>query len=262
MRFRAAFCMLTLALTFFIHAEDAPTVDQLKAALNVRLQKLKPDWAKERTVLFQEVKAGRPDGPFFPFQFTATVHDYGTGFPKNKFYGQTTVGKIEQAKFDMKRDDFGGWAVEGPMTPGNSVSKNNPSEGVSAIPLSTLTGEQAPAPGVATPAVPNAAKQEGAALGAQIAQPQAPAANVNLYIGEWASYGTGGRLLIGLGFKLKADGTYTNLDGGEGGTYIYNAGTATIAFKGGFMDGQTGREVRSTGFRLSNTVSCEPYKTK
>jgi hypothetical protein len=56
-------------------------------------------------------------------------------------------------------------------------------------------------------------------------------------------------LLIGLGFILKADGTYTNLDGEEGGKYVHDTATASITFKGGFMNGQVGRSVKVSGFQ-------------
>lgn len=236
--------LMTLALVCAVSApaQSAPTVEQFQAVLVARLQKLKPDWAKERTVLFQSVKAGTPKSGAYPFLVTAQVHDYGTGFPANKYCGQTTVGTFEDERFILSEDDFGGWKVEGPLTPPKSVSKANPAEGVSAIPVNSLPGK------------PAANKPAPAPTGAS------PAKVVKLPMGEWASYGTGGQLLIGLGFILKADGTYTNLEGKEGGKYVHDTAAATVTFKGGFLDGEVGTNVKLSGFKLSNTISCEPYR--
>ncbi len=82
----------------------------------------------------------------------------------------------------------------------------------------------------------------------------------SLYIGEYASYGYGGKLLIGLGFILLPGNKYYDLDKTRGGKFVYDAGKATISFKGGFMDGQVGKDVRQSGFQLSSTVHCEPWK--
>jgi hypothetical protein len=35
---------------------------------------------------------------------------------------------------------------------------------------------------------------------------------------------------------------------------------ATIEFKSGFLGGQTGKNVKETGFRFSNTVYAEPWR--
>ena len=40
-----------------------------------------------------------------------------------------------------------------------------------------------------------------------------PAGAAGLYPGEYACAGSGGTILIGLGFKLLANGTYTDLNG-------------------------------------------------
>jgi len=63
-----------------------------------------------------------------------------------------------------------------------------------------------------------------------------------------------------MGFVLDRSGKYTDVDGGRGGNYSYNAGASTIAFRGGFLDGQVGKNVRTTGFNISSTVSCEPWR--
>jgi len=77
-------------------------------------------------------------------------------------------------------------------------------------------------------------------------------------MGEWACYGVGNRLMFG--FTLQRDGSYLDGDQKKAGAYTYNSGAATIAFRGGPMDGQTGRKASATGFELSRTVSCELFR--
>jgi hypothetical protein len=75
--------------------------------------------------------------------------------------------------------------------------------------------------------------------------------------GEYACAGSGGRLLIGLGFKLGADGTYTDLDGKSRGRVTYSADGTTLTFVGGHLDGQHGRNVRNGGRNFEiNMISC------
>jgi hypothetical protein len=238
-------CMLFVVVPGSVVAAQ-PTVEQFKQVLEMKLQKLKPEGTTVRTVLFQDVIPGKPKGGSYPFQVTAVIHDYGPGFPKNRYYGETCVGKMDKWKFDLMPDDFGGWTVQGRMTvPGEC--KKNPSEGVSAIALASLPGKPA---------------GKAASADAQGTAPAAPAAgdSGNLYLGEYACYGTGGTLLAAMGFHLKPGGKYHDLDGGGAGTYNYNARQGTISFRGGFLDGETGRDVRNTGFQLTSTIHCEPWK--
>lgn len=230
-------------------ANERPTVEQFKQVLNARLQKLKTDGYPVRTVLFQEVRAGTPNGGYYPFQVTAIIHDYGPGFPANKFYGETRIGKIDKWKFDLRRDEFGAWVVQGRMTPEFEYHKN-PAEGVSAVPVDTLPG---------TPVAKSPASGEKGGASEKHA-PKQTAKNGELYLGEYACYGTGNRLMAGMGFRLKAGGTYQDLDGKRGGQYAYDARAHTISFRGGFLDGQVGRNVQSTGFQLSATVRAEPWR--
>src|SRR5438552_425116 len=200
MVFRSCFIVLA-ALLSVVPAEAQPSTAQFKQVLEAQLQKLKPTGTSVRTVLFEEVRPGTPNGGFFPFQVTASIHDYGPGYPANRFYGATCVGKMDKRKFDMRKDDFGGWIVEGAMTVLGATCKDNPSEGVSSIPLNTLTG----APADKTPASP--------------ATPAPPTKETgSLYIGEYACYG-GGRLMAGMGFHLKPGNKYEDVDGKRGGTY-------------------------------------------
>lgn len=71
--------------------------------------------------------------------------------------------------------------------------------------------------------------------------------------GEYACAGSGGRILIGLGFRLRADGTYTDLDGKTSGRVVYHG--SSVAFVGGHLAGQAGRNVRGTGFEIDSS-SC------
>jgi hypothetical protein len=73
------------------------------------------------------------------------------------------------------------------MTVTDSRYEKNPAAGVSSIPLASLKGAAA-----AAQPVPGAERATGP---------------TELHLGEWACYGTGGRLLAGLGFFLQADGT-------------------------------------------------------
>lgn len=226
-----------------------PGVEQFKKVFEAQMQKLKPEGYTRRTVKFGDVVAGKPNGGYYPFKVTAYVHDYGPGYPANKYYGQTCLGKMEGWKFDMRKDDFGEWIVQGrfTITGQDAVCQQNPSEGAEAIPLAGVPGTvYQPAKTATTAASKTSVTKDNA-----ISQ---------LYIGEYASYGTGSRLLAGMGFILKSDGTYTDLDKQRGGKYIYNAQQATISFKGGFLDGQVGKNVRPSGFQLTATVSCEPWR--
>ena len=82
-------------------------------------------------------------------------------------------------------------------------------------------------------------------------------ASAALLPGEYACAGSGGTILIGLGFRLGADGTYTDLDGKSRGRITYSADGTGIMFVGGHLDGQHGRNVRNGGRNFEiNTISC------
>lgn len=237
------FSIAALAFSPLASAQ-APTADVLKQVLQQSLLKLRPQGISERNILFQEVRAGTPHDTRYPFQVTLRIRDYEPGYPANRYYGNTCVSLMDKRQFDLSRDDFGGWLVQGAMTvtsgPDRTCQKN-PSAGVSSIPLASLQGSAAPAgaPPAAAPPAP-AAQGAGSALAA----------------GEWACYGTGGRLLIGLGFRVVSGGKYTDLDRKDSGTYTVQGGT--ITFRGGHLDGQTGRNLHNNRFELSGT-SCEIF---
>lgn len=222
-------------------AAAQPSVAQFKQVLNAQLQRVKTEGTTTRTVLFQDVVAGNPNGGYYPFLVTAIIHDYSQGYPPNGFYGETCVGKMEKRKFDLLADEFGGWKVQGPMTILGPECKKNSSEGVSAIPVTGLPG--APAVNGPTEAKATAAPEGG-----------------SLYLGEYACYGAGNRLMAGMSFQLERGGKYHDVNGERGGIYVYDARESTISFRGGFLSEQTGRNVRNSGFQISASVHCEPWR--
>jgi hypothetical protein len=230
--------------TFGCAKNDAPSAEEFKQVLGERLQELKPAGFTVRTVRFEEVRLGEATRGNFPFEVTATVHDYGPGYPANRTYGQTCVGKMDKWKFDMRRDEFGRWFVQGRMTVSDRVCKDNPSEGVSALPLPKVAGEPG-SKAVKKDRKPRAKASKGSST---------------LSLGEYACYGYGNQLMAGMGFRLAQDGTYKDVDGGRGGTYVTSAADSTISFRGGFLDGQVGRNIKNSTFDLSATVNCEPWK--
>lgn len=78
-----------------------------------------------------------------------------------------------------------------------------------------------------------------------------------LKIGEYACYGSGGTLLIGLGFKVLAGGKYTDLDNKNAGTYVVSG--ANVTFRGGHLDGQKGKDLKDYKFTLGTMAGCEPF---
>ncbi len=247
MRIRSAFTIILAAICISgCDAQGQPGVEEFKKVFEAQLQKLKPTGFTKRSVVFKNVVKGTSNGGVHTFKVQAYVHDYGPGYPSNRYYGQSCLGYMDGWKFDMKKDEFGDWIVQGRFTVTDSECRDNPAEGQEAIPLSGVPGK------------PYVANQETSPVQTSTNVKNAPASK--LYIGEYASYGTGNRLMAGMGFILKSNGRYTDVDNERGGSYIYNAKLATITFKGGFLDGQVGKNVSSSGFDLSNTVRCEPWR--
>lgn len=75
--------------------------------------------------------------------------------------------------------------------------------------------------------------------------------------GEYACYGSGGRIMAGLGFKVSPGGRYTDLDNKEKGSYTIQ-GNKVIFKKSGHLDKMEGRNVKKNGFTLGR-ANCEPY---
>ncbi len=74
--------------------------------------------------------------------------------------------------------------------------------------------------------------------------------------GEYACYGSGGQLLIGLGFKVLSGNRYTDLDNKEHGTFSIAGDTVT--FRGGHLDSQVGQNLKDYKFTI-HSASCEPF---
>lgn len=194
-------------------------------------------------MLFQEVAPGGSSNGSYGFKVTLAIHDYAKGYPANRYWGQTCVGKMDKWPFELVPDGPGGWRAQGRLTITNNVCKNNPAEGKSSMPLAELPGKRV------DPSAASATKSPIAAGGA----------GGGVSPGEWACYGAGGRLMAGMGFVLKPGGKYTDSEGGRSGSYQHDSASATMRFSGGFLDGQTARKVRARGMDLQR-VSCEPYR--
>jgi len=81
-----------------------------------------------------------------------------------------------------------------------------------------------------------------------------PAAAAGLQAGEYACAGSSGRILIGLGFKLNSDGSYTDLDGKTSGWAEFSG--SSVRFVGGHLNGYIGTNVRGgTNFEI-HSISC------
>jgi hypothetical protein len=245
---RAASLITTIALIAFhaplaSGAEAAPTVDTLKQALERALLSLKPTGMTERQVLFEEVRAGRP-GTTYPFQVTASIRDYGPGYPANKFYGETCVGRMEKWPFELRRDAFGDWLVEGRMsitTSDGRQCKPNPSAGVSSIPLASLPGSAAPSGPAASKgqAAPQNATAAGAAnddaqkkirvAAATSAQPPAKQYHCVYFVAD--------HLVDAAPLTITGNSTYTDSEG-KRGTYSSGSPSSPLTFRGGNYDGQ------------------------
>lgn len=78
-----------------------------------------------------------------------------------------------------------------------------------------------------------------------------------LRIGEYACYGSGGRIMIGLGFKVTGPSRYTDLDGKNAGSFTLSSGQ--VRFAGGHLAGQVGTMVGGNDFRIGLQARCEPY---
>ncbi len=228
-------------------AGAAPSEADFMRALERKLLQLVPAGFDERQVLFSNVRQGRASGSSFPFQADVVIRDYDSGYPPNGYFGQTCLRRMTEARFQLEPDAFGGWQVHGALTPRDSECRNNPAKDVSAIPLASVPGQRAAAaPAAGAPAAGTA--------------PRLPAAPGALAMGEYACFGRSGPL-AGLGFRLAADGRYTDLAGRGGGRYTHDGAAGVLAFIGGHMDGQSARRSGDPpSWRLSPMVSCEIWR--
>ncbi len=229
-------CIATLGAS--VVGDPPPTVEDLKRVLEAKLMSLTPKRFTTRTVLFEQVTAaalsdGTPRDGVYSFVATVNVHDYSPGAPARKEYGETCLRRMESWTFGLKAATTGGWVVEGRVTGADSVCMSNPSAGESAIPLESLMST------ASTPLEEDAG---------------------NLPTGEWACHDANDQPVPRLSFVLRASGRYSDVDGARGGTFVYSGTRSEITFRGGFLGGQTGTNVQSSGFALSATVTCEPKK--
>ncbi|MCD9185434.1 MAG: porin [Pyrinomonadaceae bacterium] len=81
--------------------------------------------------------------------------------------------------------------------------------------------------------------------------------STRLKIGEYACTGAGGRMMIGLGFKITSANRYTDLDGKRSGTFTISGGK--ITFRGGHLNGITGRDLKDNWFTVGSQAQCGHY---
>lgn len=111
---------------------------------------------------------------------------------------------------------------------------------------------------------PAAVRKAGTAPGRPVSPPATKAAppaktatKTGLRLGEYACYGSGGRIMAGLGFKVLAGNRYTDLEGGNAGSYSTTGDT--VSFRGGHLDAKSGRDLRNQNFRIGAQATCEPF---
>jgi hypothetical protein len=78
------------------------------------------------------------------------------------------------------------------------------------------------------------------------------ASAARLQPGEYACAGSSG-ILIGLGFIMNADGSYTDLDRKTSGRVVDQG--SSIKFVGGHLDGYVGTGVRGSSFQIHG-IGC------
>jgi hypothetical protein len=201
----------------------APNAATLEQALDRKLQKLKPSGMTERNVLFQAVRAGSGGAGGYPFQVTLLIRDYGPGYPSNRYYGETCVAHMDQQIFTLVPDGFGGWDVQGRLTPDmeSRTCKANPAAGASSMPLAQLTGTPAPSGDAVAPAP--AAPGVAAGSSSEIAQ------------GAYECWANGEARPL-MNFTVRGGGLYVGSDGARG-AYRVDPSTSRVLFAGGALDG-------------------------
>lgn len=89
-------------------------------------------------------------------------------------------------------------------------------------------------------------------LAAALAGAATAASAAGLRPGEYACAGSSG-ILIGLGFILNADGSYTDLDRKTSGRVSYQG--SNVRFTGGHLDGYVGTGVTGSAFQIHG-IGC------
>lgn len=139
----------------------------------------------------------------------------------------------------------------GKMTDGVGKAASKTKEIVSKTPVSTV------APLLLPPPVTVAAKTAPTKQNAPAGKTAKTTNGESLKIGEYACTGSGGRILIGLGFKVLSGNRYTDLDNTTSGTFSIEG--STVKFRGGHLDGQIGRDLRNYAFTIGTAAHCEPF---
>jgi hypothetical protein len=190
-------------------------------------------------VLFQDVHIVPKGGGSYQVTVSASVRDYDQGFPRNRYYGRTCIGAFQNEAYTISPVSTGEWLVDGRLTPDLSKTqcKDNPSAGVSSIPLNTVQGSAAPAGSVSSPAM---AHSGGVAEGAY-----------ECWSGRNAN--------TMLNFAILAGGRYTDSKG-RAGTFTFTPGTQKIAFAGGALDGGAGYAPVYYEPRGRPTVSSQSHR--
>ena len=79
----------------------------------IRSLALRPEGYSERQVLFQSLTPTPKKGALYPFTVSAVIRVYGPGYPANKFYGETCIGRMYNWVFDLSPGANGEWACDG-----------------------------------------------------------------------------------------------------------------------------------------------------
>jgi hypothetical protein len=200
---------MKLVLALILIPAAYAQVDTFKQVLTQKLMALKPSSVSERNVLFVSVS---PAGAG-QFKATANIRDYSAGYPKNRFFGETCVGQLNYT-YRMFAGDGGQWMLDGPLTPSLDARqcKPNPSEGVSSIPLASVSG---------TPATGTAAAAAGA---------NAPG---TMAAGSYECWANGQARML-MNFNVTSGSSYSGQ--GKAGTYSIDA-SGRLTFRGGNLDG-------------------------
>lgn len=233
---------VVLVVPAHARAQAVPSTRNFMRVLDAQIQQTKPRDIFKRTLVFADVSAGEPEGKIYPFTTTATIHDYNPGWPPEHYYGRTCITRIVRTRYNMLRDRIGEWKVEMKAESPQPVCTDNPTEGRSAFPLDSLGGTRV---GTSLPLPELMTKNQ---------------VNINLRLGEYACVWPGGRMASQMRFRLNRDKTYTDLDGVRAGTYTFEPLSATLTFKGGFLDKMGGKSVGGiSAFAISPTLTCSPW---
>jgi hypothetical protein len=132
---------------------------------------------------------------------------------------------MENELFTLEPDGFGGWSVQGRMTPdlSRTTCKANPSAGASSMPLAGLAG---------TPAG-QAARGVEALAAAPTPAPRA--GNGGVAEGAYECWANGEARPL-MNFSIRGASQYVGSDG-KSGAYRLDPATTRLTFTGGALDG-------------------------